>query len=300
MMVLKLLSQSCALILLLTVNNINGDSDDTWNNEKSRVDQLLERVNALEERESEQQRLIVDLKNELTKRDENHENAINNLQDELANMKKEIGMLKRSMIYKDRQIWKLLRSFTHKSRPCAKQNPMPTSEATATLSDDKAEGKKESGIVRSRRIENEVTVAFSAGLSKIISQPGINQSIVFDRVETNLGNGYNSHHGIFVAPVSGTYVFFTTMYASHAYSHDHIFCHFVVNGVAKSTLYVESTSSSSDTGSQMIITQLNKGDDVAVQLLDSVSGIYSNENLLSTFSGFLLQQEFLQSGGIVG
>ena len=38
-----------------------------------------------------------------------------------------------------------------------------------------------------------------------------NQDIVFDYVVTNIGSGYHGNHGLFVAPVSGVYVFSTTL-----------------------------------------------------------------------------------------
>lgn len=146
-------------------------------------------------------------------------------------------------------------------------------------------------------MENEMTVAFSAALSKTMSLPGIHQNIVFDHVFTNIGNGYNAHHGVFLAPVSGTYVFFVTVYATH--NHD-VWCQFVVNSIHKSTVYAESLNSAEDTSSQTIILQLQQGDDVAIQLIKNTTEIYGSPNLYSTFSGFLLKQDTSQPGSIIG
>lgn len=124
-----------------------------------------------------------------------------------------------------------------------------------------------------------------------MTQLGKQQNIVFDHVFTNLGNGYNAHHGVFLAPVSGTYVFFMTVYAKR--NHDS-WCQFVVNGIHKSTVYVDGLNEADDTSSQTIILQLQHGDDVAIQLIIDTSEIYGDSNLYSTFSGFLLKQDSSQ------
>ncbi|XP_060588636.1 complement C1q-like protein 2 [Ruditapes philippinarum] len=51
-------------------------------------------------------------------------------------------------------------------------------------------------------------VAFYTQLSKDANRVGDHQTIVFDTVTTNVGNGYNPVDGIFTAPVDGIYVFF--------------------------------------------------------------------------------------------
>ncbi|KAK3609817.1 hypothetical protein CHS0354_029856 [Potamilus streckersoni] len=50
-------------------------------------------------------------------------------------------------------------------------------------------------------------VAFSATLTKDITNLGIEAPIIFDKVITNVGGGYDPRHGHFRAPVSGTYKF---------------------------------------------------------------------------------------------
>nr|KAG5689867.1 hypothetical protein BaRGS_002378 [Batillaria attramentaria] len=56
------------------------------------------------------------------------------------------------------------------------------------------------------------TVAFTATLQgKGHVTIGNNSPIKFDNVVTNIGNAYNSHTGVFTAPVSGTYGFFLSL-----------------------------------------------------------------------------------------
>ncbi|XP_060590408.1 C1q-related factor-like [Ruditapes philippinarum] len=118
-----------------------------------------------------------------------------------------------------------------------------------------------------------------------LEHAGIHQTVVFDVVVTNLGNGYNKHFGVFVAPVTGTYVFSTTL-VSYNFASTH--AQFLVNGTAISNMYVSSGNSGTgdDTTSQTIVLQLQQGDDVAIQNLDSDKGFLGAS--YSTFSGFLL------------
>ena len=49
-------------------------------------------------------------------------------------------------------------------------------------------------------------VAFSAGVTKhLVYQHA--ETVIYDRVFTNIGSGYNSATGIFTCPTSGIYVF---------------------------------------------------------------------------------------------
>lgn len=51
-------------------------------------------------------------------------------------------------------------------------------------------------------------IAFTATNSNDTGHLGIHQTIIFDRVVTNIGNHYHPHSGIFTTIVAGVYVFF--------------------------------------------------------------------------------------------
>lgn len=129
-----------------------------------------------------------------------------------------------------------------------------------------------------RSVENKV--AFFAYLRYQANNLGAFQNIVFDNVVTNIGNAYNWRHGIFIAPVNGTYVFSFTLMAVGSMT----WGHFVVNRqvVAKVELVEKNASS------QTIVVTLKAGDDVSVQ------NTYTDRTLIgdkySTFSGFLLYE----------
>jgi hypothetical protein len=126
---------------------------------------------------------------------------------------------------------------------------------------------------------------------------GEHQNVVFDLVETNIGNGYNSHHGVFIAPVSGLYLIYSSILAAHGAE---IWCQIVVNGVNKGSVYARGTDGRHDQGSQAILIQLQKGDDVAVQNHFKDHAVYSDGDIYSTFSGVLLQQSHFQDGSVIG
>jgi hypothetical protein len=133
-----------------------------------------------------------------------------------------------------------------------------------------------------------MTVAFTAGLTNAMTNLGPNQNIVFDHVETNIGNGYNSHHGVFVAPVSGIYVFYASLLSVRDTT---LFCNLFVDGIKKVTIFDRVPQAGSAQGSQMLVIHLNQGADVAVKIGYADHSVYGdNANFYTTFSGFLLHQ----------
>ena len=51
------------------------------------------------------------------------------------------------------------------------------------------------------------SVAFFAYLKNDLVDPPAGQTVIFSGVDTNVGNAYDPNHGVFVAPVDGTYHF---------------------------------------------------------------------------------------------
>jgi hypothetical protein len=149
-------------------------------------------------------------------------------------------------------------------------------------------------VNRIRRAENETPVAFFAKMDKNLEHAGIHQNIVFETVVTNVGNGYHSHVGTFIAPVSGTYAFSATLLSFY-----HVNAHvaFVKNGQLITTMFVSGGEAGYDTTSQTIVLQLQKGDDVVVQNKELDKSFYGTGQ--GTFSGFLLFEDF-SSPSVVG
>ncbi|XP_053403077.1 b(0,+)-type amino acid transporter 1-like [Mercenaria mercenaria] len=142
---------------------------------------------------------------------------------------------------------------------------------------------------RIRRSIVGTNVAFFASITNSIHHLGKDQDIVFDHVVTNIGNAYNQHHGTFVAPVGGTYVFSVTLQQDG----ETTWGHFVVNGAVVAKLYLKTGQGASQT----IVVNLSTGDDVSVQNTEINRGFYGD--LYSTFSGFLLNED-LSDTQIIG
>jgi hypothetical protein len=79
-----------------------------------------------------------------------------------------------------------------------------------------------------------------------------------------------------------------------------IWCQIVVNGVNIGSVYARGTDGRHDQGSQAILVQLQKGDDVAVQNHFNDHAVYSDGDIYSTFSGVLLQQSHFQDSSVIG
>ena len=113
---------------------------------------------------------------------------------------------------------------------------------------------------------------------------GQNQNIVFDNAVTNLGNAYHPAHGIFTAPVDGTYLFAITV--SGISDNNNYFAYLDVNGTTRLWFHVHQYEQSS----HVAIVQLKSGNDV------SVKNAHTDDHLLggnyTAFSGFLLYQDF--------
>ena len=133
-----------------------------------------------------------------------------------------------------------------------------------------------------KRQINRSRVAFFARTSSHSPKLQPNQDIVFDDVVTNIGGAYNNHHGTFVAPTSGVYVFHTSVLTvGHALT-----AKVVKNGQTLARLL---DSRDRDHAGQTVIVVLNKGEDIYIQVE------YDNDSIVhgymySTFSGFLLYE----------
>ncbi|KAL4233903.1 hypothetical protein ACF0H5_008575 [Mactra antiquata] len=243
------------------------------------IRQLLERVDALEKTGARQ------------------EDEIRQLKAEMVRQKTEMVQLRYRSSVKDRTIQQLLRKLSSSNEYMASMDEnISQKDANAPLKTIETVEKR--GSVeennRIRRAENEVTIAFTAGLSTHMTQVGDHQNIIFDRVITNVGNAYNPHHGVFVAPVSGVYVFSTSILS---YDSRNNWAYIAVNGVPKTELFMHDDTHAMS--SQTIVLDLNHGDDVAIQG-HANDAYFGQVPSFTTFTGFLLQQNFTSVGSVIG
>ncbi|XP_034566187.1 complement C1q tumor necrosis factor-related protein 3-like [Notolabrus celidotus] len=109
-------------------------------------------------------------------------------------------------------------------------------------------------------------------------------TLVFRRVISNMGNGYNVGTGVFTAPVAGNYYF----YISHHAGGEHRASLTLIknNELIVQTYDHASTADTADNGSNAAVLQLVRGDRVYVRL-GANTHVWGG-SLITTFSGFLL------------
>ncbi|XP_045181237.2 uncharacterized protein LOC123540350 [Mercenaria mercenaria] len=130
-------------------------------------------------------------------------------------------------------------------------------------------------------------VAFHAVISKALVQHlGIDQNIVFDVVELNLGGGYHNQHGLFIAPKSGLYIFSTSL-LSYVNAKAEFDASIVKNGNILASAFGHGDSGRHDQGSVTVVTQLNVGDEISVKNRVIADDAYWGDRY-SSFMGILV------------
>jgi hypothetical protein len=126
-------------------------------------------------------------------------------------------------------------------------------------------------------------VAFSASLTTRLAL-GQHQIVEYDKVLTNIGNGYDSRHGHFTAPIKAVYLFSCSMMNIQAMSDAYL--EIVKNGIRVAHLYSDKDDFSMAT--QVVIVLLEKGDMVWVRHSNTASSQSLHETGYNTFVGTIL------------
>ena len=144
-------------------------------------------------------------------------------------------------------------------------------------------------LLFSGQIEDRRTVAFTAVISQIdIRNLGAGQSIVFDRILTNIRGAYHSTTGIFTTPVSGIYAFNVALMVNPG---DREYLDIVKDGIAVMPIYCHTAGAQHYISPSRTVTlALNKGNEVWIRTSTSqnhgTGQIHGNG--YTTFSGWLI------------
>ncbi|XP_032439974.1 collagen alpha-1(VIII) chain-like isoform X2 [Xiphophorus hellerii] len=156
--------------------------------------------------------------------------------------------------------------------------------------------KQEAMETRQKETENQVlelkkkdatNIAFSAatGGSGHNGPFDTETTLIYRKLIINVGNAYNQHTGIFVAPVPGIY-YFTFFY--HAGGSQVLSLALMKNNEKVVTTYDHKTSQDGDdSGGNAALLQLQQGDQVYVRMYAN-SHVWQNDHI-TTFSGVLLR-----------
>lgn len=139
-------------------------------------------------------------------------------------------------------------------------------------------------VVTPPTVTNTTHVAFTANLLEHQTDIGLYQTIIFDTIEVNIGDGYSADTGIFTAPVAGTY-FFLASITSH--NNDFVESEIVHNGQYLNHMYSSDNDHYQEQGTNGGVIVLEKGDHVWVRNAHrDKTKVFGHK--YSTFSGFLL------------
>ena len=139
-------------------------------------------------------------------------------------------------------------------------------------------------------IERFNPVLFSAYKSSSESGISTKVTIRFDSTYINIGDHYHTEDGIFIAPVSGIYMFhWTIATAGSAFS-----TQLMVGGTVRASNLVPHPGGQ-DSSSAMVIINVQKEDHVWIQTYGSSVSVYGGPSSIgykyqSMFSGILLQK----------
>ncbi|XP_034412830.1 cerebellin 11 [Cyclopterus lumpus] len=130
-------------------------------------------------------------------------------------------------------------------------------------------------------------VAFSASLAdfgEIYKGPCTDKTLIYKRVFSNTGDGYDQSTGVFTAPVCGLYFFSFSTYGYNTHVTGAIL---MKNGARQVSTYDGLAADGSDGAGNAVALQLVAGDAVHMELWDG-GRVFDNLNGHTTFSGFLV------------
>ncbi|KAL3832055.1 hypothetical protein ACJMK2_023734 [Sinanodonta woodiana] len=148
--------------------------------------------------------------------------------------------------------------------------------------------KKRAGITKTDMVRGLVPlqVAFLVRQTNNAFPFSHGQTIIFDNLYANIGNGYNPHNGIFRAPVAGLYIVLLTVASDFTRTPD---IEVVMDGTAlcRSVVALANYLSSSCN----VIVHLNAGDNVWARIMDDHPDNRIRGGYFSTFSMAMISSD---------
>jgi hypothetical protein len=129
-------------------------------------------------------------------------------------------------------------------------------------------------------------IAFRTELSKDLGTVSSNHVVIFDEVDLNLGNAYDPRHGIFTAPVNGTYLF--SMALGNPTGHSGAF--FMKQNSQTIEYAIAGHTTGWNMGGVTTVADLTVGDDVWIEGEGYISGAYAHIRYHTGFSGTLIHE----------
>lgn len=138
-------------------------------------------------------------------------------------------------------------------------------------------------------MNNEGPIAFTVGISPwSVNHLKHHDTITFETTITDIGGGYNNQSGVFVAPVSGIYLFSCSLMDDLEEHGLMLHAEIVHNQRVLGRIFAHAEPNNHrDQGAQTVVTYAKQGDQVWVRTIDNQDLGLGGE-LYSTFTGYLL------------
>lgn len=145
---------------------------------------------------------------------------------------------------------------------------------------------------------DERTVAFTAVIDqRTVDHVKENATIIFMKTITSIGGGYSNLTGVFVAPLTGVYMFSCSlldhsgerMTPHQPHGTTKLHAEIVQSGKTLGRIFAHAETNQRDQGSVTVVSYVNEGEQVWVRNMDN-NDLGLGGEFYSTFSGYLLMQ----------
>ena len=153
-------------------------------------------------------------------------------------------------------------------------------------------------VSNKRFVVGEGPVAFTAAIEPYtVDHVHANLTIVFDKTITSIGGGYSNLTGVFVAPLTGIYLFSCSL-LDHAGKHlqtgqEHgsamLRGEIVQNGKLLGRIFAHAEVEHRDQGSATVVSYVTEGEQVWIRNIDN-DDLGLGGEFYSLFTGYLLMQ----------
>ncbi|XP_070541972.1 complement C1q and tumor necrosis factor-related protein 9-like [Ptychodera flava] len=138
-------------------------------------------------------------------------------------------------------------------------------------------------------IQHPSRMAFSVVRTSSLGPVSSHTTVIYNKVYSNVGNGYSSSTGKFTCSVSGVYFFMISGMRIYSYSTNMYIC-LMKNNEKLPCVYVDDTGGRKyGAASTSVIIDLEEGDEVWVRLGNGYA-LYSDSDEYASFTGYLLHE----------
>ncbi|XP_077998033.1 uncharacterized protein LOC144451134 [Glandiceps talaboti] len=135
------------------------------------------------------------------------------------------------------------------------------------------------------QVQQQPRVAFSVARTSSTGQASGHEVIVYDKVYSNDGNGYNTSTGKFTCPVSGMYYFMISALQHNSYN---LHVCLMKNTTQLPCIHVRNSGGRQyGAASNSVIIDVDQGDEIWARLYSGYA-VYSSGYEFTTFTGYLL------------